>query len=505
MSLRSGKEYKQWLKIQENFKQIQIKLQNVTVDKTNFELLSSENEKFGKAFEELLNDTEGLLQTVESFVTILNVQKLDDVKVFLNTSHAFFQTMFTRLRVSSINDLQASLDYELDTKIPDSEQRILTLETEIKALRQPTLVPPVSSAPVSTGSLTTSTITTTPVSTVIAPVVATAPTTVVTSSLVPTPTTTPVLTSNYKRAPIPTFSGGKKENVDRWIFLLECRFKGDRVPENEKVLMAVGYLRDLPLEIYRRVSRQGDPSWTELKATLFKHFQPFDLQMSLRTELLKLRQQGTDYDSYVHSFNLLINQTDNMDESDKISYFRNGLQRKTAEEVQIRRPTTLSGAIDIATAHEQRYHHSSLLPEQSSQPSQNIRFQKSLKEGKPPLRCYGCQQLGHIGPNCPSSRQTKPAKSDKPDKSHPQSLSKPTYSQNTHYQKSSMMIKAKPIRDHLLTVKGTLHGHPCNFVLDTAANVTVVNQNFVQRFHIPTQPTQCTSVQPSILNQDIGK
>jgi hypothetical protein len=51
----------------------------------------------------------------------------------------------------------------------------------------------------------------------------------------------------YKRAPIPPFYGEESENVSDFIFLLETQFVIDRLPDEEKVYEAVGYLREAPL------------------------------------------------------------------------------------------------------------------------------------------------------------------------------------------------------------------------------------------------------------------
>ena len=83
---------------------------------------------------------------------------------------------------------------------------------------------------------------------------------------------------HYKRAPIPSFHG-KKENVGDWLFLLETHFNADGLNDSQKVNMAAGYLRDLPLAMYRRISSGASViTWEGLKRQLLAEFQPFDLQ-----------------------------------------------------------------------------------------------------------------------------------------------------------------------------------------------------------------------------------
>ena len=55
---------------------------------------------------------------------------------------------------------------------------------------------------------------------------------------------------------------------------------------------------------------------------------------------------------------------------------------------------------------------------------QNFNHGKRFQEDSPTLRCYKCNQLGHIKANCPSNEQW-PEKNEK--KSHEERRSKKTY------------------------------------------------------------------------------
>ncbi|KAL5128436.1 hypothetical protein HKD37_14G040684 [Glycine soja] len=55
---------------------------------------------------------------------------------------------------------------------------------------------------------------------------------------------------------------------------------------------------------------------------------------------------------------------------------------------------------------------------------QNFNHGKRFQEGSPTLRCYKCNQLGHIKANCPSNEQW-PEKNDK--KSHEERRTKKAY------------------------------------------------------------------------------
>ena len=175
------------------------------------------------------------------------------------------------------------------------------------------------------------------------------------SVLNPTINTVQVTQPRYKRAPIPVFAGKEDDVIDDWIFQMELNFKADKVPQDEQVVMAASYLRDVPLQMFRNMIKYGNITWDYLKHELRKQFQPFDLQMRIRDELNELKQNGTDFTGYLRAFQMLINRSDDLSERDKIAYFRRGLPRAAANEVQYRQPDTLQEAINIAAAYEQRF------------------------------------------------------------------------------------------------------------------------------------------------------
>ena len=346
---------------------------------------------------------------------------------------------------------------------------------------------------------------------------------------VPVPTATdPPL--RYKRAPIPVFSGTPKENVSDWIFIIELHFKADKVPDTEKVLMAAAYLRDLPLLLYRRLSHTDNLNWNSLKTELMATFQPFDMQMNIRDEMHALKQNGNKFEEYLRQFNTLLNRTDDISERDKISYFRRGLQRQTAHEVQFRQPATLDEAIRIAAAYEQRF--KTTTTDTDSSKSKTV-------------VCFHCKRSGHLANQCRRYMSATIGNSQRPPRqdnfrsvppnasynhnnnnnyNQPQGQTRnnarsngnppgrPPTAQNNQpqqqaytgyinhgYQSTSgsqrstyMSATQATTPDQLLTVSGKIHDVPSTFVLDTAANVSVINSHFVPKLNCVITPTDVT-------------
>jgi len=290
--------------------------------------------------------------------------------------------------------------------------------------------------------------------------------------------------NNYRKAPIPLFEGKPNENVNNWIFLLESRFTADKIPDEERVGLAMGYLRELPLEVYKRMCRRGNPTWDELKNELKATFLPFGVQMKLRNDLLTLKQIGDNFDGYLREFNRLINQVDEMSEADKILFFTTGLRRNSSLEVQRCQPKSLEEAMKIASSYEMRYSRPVITSQKMNtskegQKNDNAKANKPTdkndkrKETKDAMQCYYCKEIGHVKKNCP--------KKDK--KSNEQN--------NWGPKKTGLMANSFG-SDKLITVEGTVSGINSHFVLDTGANVSIMSKHFADKHKIKIDKKQVT-------------
>ena len=87
-----------------------------------------------------------------------------------------------------------------------------------------------------------------------------------------------------------------------------------------------------------------------------REFVPADLQERLREEMNDMRERDyKDLPDYVGKFRHVVTQVQVMSELDRIMYILRGLSRRTREEVQYRRCTTLSDAITVALDFERSH------------------------------------------------------------------------------------------------------------------------------------------------------
>ena len=89
------------------------------------------------------------------------------------------------------------------------------------------------------------------------------------------------------------------------------------------------------------ISRLGISDWEEIKMYLQKQFVPKHNNQLLRTQLLKLRQQG-DIQIYIHDFQAILNRIeDEMADGDQLFFFLNGLTNDCRRYVELHHPSKL--------------------------------------------------------------------------------------------------------------------------------------------------------------------
>ena len=335
---------------------------------------------------------------------------------------------------------------------------------------------------------------------------------------------------HYKRAPIPAFTGTKKENISDWIFLIETHFNADGLNDAQKVNMDVGYLRDLPLTTYRRLTREKTSIyWNDLKHHLTAEFQPFELQMQLRQELVRLKQQGNNYDDFLQKFNFIVNRIIDMSQKDQIVHFVNGLQSRTADEIRVKRPNNLTEAIEIANCYEQKYsfHHSDEhrdnkqqhqqpsrppfrtfnRPQWSAQPARSFAPAMQNKDTK---TCFTCKAVGHYSNQCPkkTTSSTSGSVSFKPGERKPFVRPNERFSEGQRHVKT-FMVTSNNQPDEIIKITGQINNHVSTFVLGGGATASIISRKLVERYKIKFFETnntiQTASTAPPIAVQRTEK
>ncbi|RNA12900.1 hypothetical protein BpHYR1_022305, partial [Brachionus plicatilis] len=136
---------------------------------------------------------------------------------------------------------------------------------------------------------------------------------------------------------IKEFHGTDKERVEDWLYTVD---------------RASSFLRDVALHNFQALEKTKKAiSWSDFCEHMTKKYKPTDHEFKLREKLKNLKA-NRDISSYLNEFRILMNQISSMDETDKISYFTDGLSGLTSGYVKFCKPKTLEEAIEVAENYE---------------------------------------------------------------------------------------------------------------------------------------------------------
>jgi hypothetical protein len=111
-------------------------------------------------------------------------------------------------------------------------------------------------------------------------------------------------------------------------------------------------LRGAALQCYRKFKKDKPAgTWNDFKEVLKGTFQSEDQQRRLRRELKELKNKG-NYNQYVNNFYQIVNQLNNMPDSELIFYFLEGLGPKTKSNVLAKECKSLVDTIKYASIYE---------------------------------------------------------------------------------------------------------------------------------------------------------
>jgi Retrotransposon gag protein len=167
-------------------------------------------------------------------------------------------------------------------------------------------------------------------------------------------------------APQP-FDGRVTNNVLTWLISVESYLLGCNTPRDRWPLVASTYLTASALDWYHSyvLSTNGALVWESFKAALIARFRPLDSNRLGRAQLMELKMHSSDRGKgilqYVNRFLQLVNQVSDITESEKFTYFNQGL---TPELKKLLIPLTHINNINDAISMVVRYE--MLDPEQSN-------------------------------------------------------------------------------------------------------------------------------------------
>ena len=299
---------------------------------------------------------------------------------------------------------------------------------------------------------------------------------------------------------IKEFHGTGKERVEDWLYTVDRVFKGCGIINDEqKVLQASSFLRDVALHNFQALEKtKKNISWSDFCEHMTKKYKPTDHEFKLREKLKNLKA-NRDISSYVNEFRILMNQISSMDETDKISYFTDGLSGLTSGYVKFCKPKALEEAIEVAENYEAfkmsanpknadiffAGSKSGFKVKLRNKPylykhKKDQKYKSDPKQGsskskdKKKIVCYGCGSEGHYINQCYkiNNRRRSIEKKDKNNK-----RTKSERRDKSNYNKNAMTVEDLTKTNDLLKYAGFILDKEVEVVFDTGASSSIIGLN----------------------------
>ena len=213
-----------------------------------------------------------------------------------------------------------------------------------------------------------------------------------------------------KFATKPPQLSGLDDDYFSWYISFMNILEASRIPKTKWVSALGVVVKNNALFVFNALKiEHPNASWDAFEPLFRNKFVLESNSMTARKKLRDLRQETNKFNEFINKFNSLIIQVENCSEQEKIATFTNCLLPKTMNHVCLKNPKTLTEAIENAS----RFNLYNSKPNQSNhnqsnhnQSNQNQTNQNQLNNNQAfygknnKVRCYNCNQLGHIARNC---------------------------------------------------------------------------------------------------------
>jgi hypothetical protein len=191
-----------------------------------------------------------------------------------------------------------------------------------------------------------------------------------------------------KLAPPQQFEGKVNGNVLTWLVSVESYLYGCSTPRERWPIIASTYVKGAALDWYHSyfLATNGAITWDGFKTALLARFRPVDSNRIGRGQLMELRMRPSDKGrgilQYVDRFNQLVNQVSDITETEKFTYFNQGL---TPELQRLLIPLTHINTVEDAISMVVRYEMLSQSHDNMRSNSINVRsYINSRSQGSTP-------------------------------------------------------------------------------------------------------------------------